>query len=278
MKKNLQYLIDSLLTILYFCTIPFPALAQEKYTLEYKFKLNDQLQYKTEKLDTMSSSMPDGQEITRKITSFSLKTLTITNTPPDNPFAASITIDSTWSDSESDNDFEERDNRPGGRRARISLREENQNFTFNKYGKSTTDESIVSPLIIPLPEKPISINDQWNFTITTDRKGRFQAEITITGKCLLYDVQQTKGNNIAVIIVDSKTTGQGKFQIKTQDREISGTNRSSGTGNFLVYFDIDNGRINEIISEEKSESATEGSAFSSNMSRTSKSTTKLINK
>ena len=158
------------------------------------------------------------------------------------------------------------------------MQEENQRLTFNKFGKSTATKSIISPFILPLPENPVSVNDQWNFNITDEKKGRMQGETTISGKCLFYDVQQNEGDNIAVIIVNADITGQGKFNIKMQEREISGTTRSSGTRSSLVYFNIDNGRINEIVTEEETESATEGSAFSTNMIRTSKSTTKLVNK
>ncbi|MFO7890302.1 MAG: hypothetical protein R6V04_08165 [bacterium] len=276
MKNNVQqYLLVSVLIILLLSITPLPSLAREKYNLEYKFGINEQLQYKTEKLDSITSSMPNGQEMTRQITSYNLKTLAIQNTPPDNPFTVSITVDSTWSESENDN---VPGDRSGNRRARMSIENENQHLTFNKYGKSTTDKAIASPLILPLPEKPVSINDQWDFSITTERKGRFQGETAITGKCLVYDIQQNKGDNIAVIIVNAEISGQGKFNIKTQEREISGTNRSSGIRSSLIYFNIDKGRIDEIVTEEETESATEGSAFSTNMIRTSKSTTKLVNK
>lgn len=277
MKKYLSnYLFLSLLIFLLTFISFSSSWAQEKYNLEYKFKSNDQIQYKTEKKDSITSSMPDGQEMTRQITSYSLRTLTIDNTPTDDSFTASLTIDSTWSDSE--DSFQPEGNRSRGRRARISLGEENQHLTFNKYGKSTTQKSIATPFILPLPEKPVSLNDQWDFNINTERKGRFQGETTITGKCLLYDIQQNGGKNLALIIVNADIKGQGKFHIKTQDREISGTNRSSGTRSSLIYFDIVKGRIDEIVTEEETESATEGSAFSSNMRRTAKSTTKLVSK
>jgi len=278
MKKSAPFLLLLLLTIFIFHYTVLSAFSQESYALEYKFPLHDQLQYKTEKIDSITTSMPNGQEVTRQITSYSIRTMTIENAPPENNFTVAITTDSTWSNSENENDFPERGNQPGGRRVRMSLPEENLHLTFDKYGKSTTNEAVVSTLIIPLPEKPVSINDQWNFNLNSKRKGRFQGETTIRGKCLLYDVQQTEGNNTAVIIINAETKGEGKFRIKTPEREMSGTNKNSGTISSLVYFDIDKGRINEIVTAEASESATEGSAFSSSMIRTSKSTTKLINK
>ncbi len=277
MKKYTQFLSALLLLLLYTSCFFSSVQAQGKYTLEYKFEANEKLTYKTEKLDSITSSMPNGQEMTRQINFFDLKTLSIKETQPDNHFAASITIDSTWSESESDSEGEAGGNRAGGRRGQRFMEQENQHLNFDKYGKSTSNKAISSSLILPLPEKPVSVNDQWTFNITTERKGRFQGETTISGKCLFYDVQLNEDDNIAVIIVNADITGQGKFQIRTQEREISGTNRSSGTRSSLVYFNIDKGKINEIVTEEETESATEGSAFSSRMIRTSKSTTRLVN-
>jgi len=276
MKKYAQFLSALLLLSLYTCCLFSSAQAQEKYTLEYKFETNEKLTYKTEKTDSITSSMPNGQEMTRQINSFDLKTLSINEIQSDDHFVASVTIDSTWSESEGDSEGEASGNRTGGRRGQRFMEQENQHLTFDKYGKSTSNKAISSPLILPLPEKPVSVNDQWTFNITTERKGRFQGETTISGKCLLYDIQQTDGDNVAVIIVNADIKAQGKFQIKTPDREISGTNRSSGTRSSLVYFNIDKGRINEIVTEEETESTTEGTAFSTNMLRTAKYTTKLI--
>lgn len=274
MKKHSQLLLILLLFI-FNHQLSF---AQEKYTFEYKFKLNENLQYKTEKHDSMTMSMPDGQNMTNISTSYSLETLAVKGTPPDTPFSVSITVDTVWSDSE--NNLVQNpgnSNQHSGRRIRRrSFIDMNQNLKFNKFGKSATDESISSSLILPLPEKPVSVNDTWTFKITTKGKGRFKGETVKKGKCLLYDVQKNNGRNVAVFIINYETKGKGKFNVETQGRKFSGTNRRSATSSSLVYFDIDKGRIEEIVTEEESESATESSMFSSNNMSTSKSTIKLV--
>lgn len=276
MRKYMSLLLSLLLIMVSLPHTQLSVYAQENYSLEYKFQLHDCLKYKTDKLDSITSSMPDRQEMTRQINSYTIKTMTIDNISPDTPFTVSITTDSTWSDSENNSD-PGRGSQPGGQRVRLSMRDQDLKLSFNKQGKSTTDEPVVTPLIIPLAERPVSINDQWNFNLTSERKGRYSEKTTITGKCFLYDVQQTENNNTAVIIINTERSGEGKFHIKTPQGEISGINKSSGTISALVYFDIDRGRINEIVSVEKTETVTGGSAFSSKMLRTSKSTTKLIN-
>jgi hypothetical protein len=76
--------------------------------------------------------------------------------------------------------------------------------------------------------------------------------------------------------VNTESKGEGSFNFEREGMEISGSSQSSGAGTSLVYFDVDRGRILEIVAENTLESATESSMFSSNVSSKSKSTIKLV--
>ena len=83
---------------------------------------------------------------------------------------------------------------------------------------------------------------------------------------------------IALIIVNSTTAGTSEFKMRRpdQDMEISGTGQSKGATTALVYFDVDKGRITEIVSEETRDSAVETNLFSTTTSMKTTSTVTLV--
>jgi hypothetical protein len=265
-------LIVPLLIILgiLFCGL---ANAQDKYTLEYKFQEGENLQYKSERQDSTVSNF-GGQEMTNQITMWSLETLSVPASPEKGTFSISIKSDSMWTDQD-----ETTEGQPGGGR-RIVMRgpggapgRQAQEYKINKFGKSITDDDVASPYLLPLPENPVSVNDTWDFEIQIETRGRRTGTTAISGKCLLYEVQQ----NLAVIIVNSESKGQGEFKFRREGMdEISGTTASSSTASSLVYFDIEKGRIVETVSEENREGMTESTMFSSQMNSKSKTTRLLL--
>ncbi|MFH1941380.1 MAG: hypothetical protein ABIL68_04690, partial [bacterium] len=161
---------------------------------------------------------------------------------------------------------------PGGGRSR------EQTYKMQSNGKSATNDPIISPLIVPLPEKTIAVNETWDFEMTAQERGRTTGQTTVKGQCLIYSIEKQGAQNIALIIVNSETKRDMKFNFQTEQGNVSGSSASSATATHLVYFDIDKGRIAEIVSEDKTESMNESSMGSRSTSSSSKSTIKLVSK
>ena len=249
------------------------AKAQESYQLKYNFQKGQNLQYQTERYDSTEADM-GGQTNINQMTMWSLQTLSIDNVKKDVSFTISIKTDSTWTDQD------ESSGETGGmreRRFRMMRGPREQSYEITPAGKAVSKDPPVSSFLIPLPENAVAVNETWDFEITTEQKGRRQGKTTITGQCLLYDVQKEDNRTLAVIIVNTDSKGEGQFQFQREGGDaISGTFASTGVSTSLVYFDIDKGYIIEVVSEETRESVTESTMFSSKMSSKSKSTVRLI--
>ncbi len=243
--------------------------------LQYKFRKGDQFQYKTERHDSTEAGMGN-QTMVRTATIWSLETLSVIDTPTDQTYALTIKNDTTWTDQQ-----EPAQGGAGpGQGRRMMIRPDGgrreQNLEIAKTGKPVSKDASFSPFLLPLPDHPVSVNASWNFELTSEQKGRRRGTTTVKGQCLLYDLQKEAGQTLALIIVNAESTGQGKFQMKRQEMNVSGTFASSGKITSLVYFDVDKGRIVEVVSDETRESMTESSAFSSKITSKSKTTIKLM--
>lgn len=260
-------------------TLITPAMAQEKVLLQYKFDEGETLQYRTESHD--STSQGSGENATTmQMTRWSLLSMSVPKKKSDS-YEIVVQVDSTWNDDSDGTMTSESGGRrmvirrgpggPGGRRGP-------QEFEMKPNGQSAGREEIATPIILPLPDEPVAMNETWDFEKNIKRRGRMSGTTRVTGQCLLYDFEEQEGRTVALIIVNSESTGEGqfKFQRPGQVAEISGSTQSKGATTSLVYFDIDAGRITEIVTEETRDSVTESSMFSSNMTMKSTSTIKLI--
>ena len=282
---------DCMLSLLFVCTslvLLFPALShaqnKDSYLLQYKFKKGEQLQYKTERCDSTQTSS-ETQTAPQQVMRWSLQTLSVLETPTETTYKVSIKTDSVWTDqdqagtsAESESGrrmvFRQRGPEGPGERGR------SQEFEIGTDGQSVTDDPVTSPFLLTLPKNPVAVNDTWEFEKNIQRTGRMKSTTRITGQCLLYNIQKQSSPPLALIIVNTQSTGQSEFKFKRPDQnvEISGATQSKGSGTSLVYFDIDRGRITEIVSEDKTESMSESSRGSYASSSSSKSTVKLISK
>jgi len=253
--------------------------AQEKILLQYKFDKGESLQYRSESYDSTTTGSGD-QVTTTKMIRGSLQTLSVLDASAKNTYKVSIKIDSTWTDQDSQSPTVSSEDRsrmfrrrgpggPGGRR-----REEEVEITT--HGESVSKDPVASPLLLPLPKDPVSVNDAWEFEKNIENKGRMKGTTHVHGQCLLYDIQKEGDKTRALIIVNTESTGEDQFTFKRQDTEISGSTQRKGATTSLVYFDVDRGRITEIVTEETRDSATESTTFSSTVSTKTKATVKLI--
>lgn len=252
----------------------------EKINLKYKFQKGDNLRYHTESHDSTTTGSA-GQAETMDMTRWTLQTLSTLDALPDGSYRISIKTDSVWMD----RDPSQREGTPGGGRSMrfrtggpggMGGRSREREYSISSIGKSTSKDPVISPFLLPLPEEAVAMNDTWDYELTSEQRGRMQGSNNVKGQCLLYDIQKEGDKTIALIIVNTQSKGEGSFKFEREGMEISGSSQSSGTGTSLVYFDVNRGRIIEIVAEDTRELATESSMFSSNVSSISKSTIRLI--
>ena len=226
-----------------------------------------------------------------KSTRWTLNTLTILDAP-EKTYEISVKSDSSWVDEETQSRMDEMmsggsgnvtiRHGSGGGSGGMSMRmggeghSGKKNIQMTRFGRSATKDPIMTPFILPLPEKSISVNEEWTFEKSVELKGRAKGNTTTKGQCLLYEVRKEDNKNLAVIIVNSNTQSTVSFSGERNGVVFSGETQSSSTAFHLVFFNIDRGIIEEINSEETRESAFEMMGNSNVSSSSSKTTIKLI--
>ncbi len=260
---------------------------EDKFKLEYKFQNGERLQYKIERHDSITTSAA-GQEMKFNTTIFMLQSLVVEEAGKDKSFTLKLKTDSVWTDKNTENMINTSSsmNRMGERRSqrrtfsramgRFGNQQRERKITITTNGRQSQDSGQPIPFLITLPEKEVSVNDTWDFEIKFDNKGRSKGTTTIKGECLLYDIEKKDSKNIAVIVANSETNSESQFKFQIQERTISGSNVSKSTQYSIVYFDIDKGRIVEIVSEETSESTRESGGMTTPSTRKSNISIKLL--
>ena len=243
-------------------------------SLKYQFTQGETIRYKTESHDSLVSDM-GGQAMTMKYIRHSQHTLQVQKTPAQGAYQILVKLDTLWTDQ-----IGEGPGIPmgGGReRGRGGRNRESRDeiLEMDEWGGTLGRNVVASPFILPLPQKPVQVNDTWTFDLVQPLRGRATGENKIKGQCLLYQITQENNRTMAVIIVNTESQSHSEFKGNFNGQDFSMTNQSSGVGTRLVYFDVDKGRITEIIDESSSETASEGSR-SGNSTRSSKATIRLL--
>ncbi len=253
------------------------AQSEDPVLLRYKLEKDQVLRYKFETHDS-SVTNARGQEMTNQSTLWSIQSITVTDMPEENRYNITVKTDTMWSDMDEPSQPQGASGGSGRRvvrRGGMGPRE--QAFEIRSDGTAESDAKPTSSFLIPLPQEPVSVNGTWEYEINQEQRGRRQGTSTIKGQCLLYDVQIQPGSTIALIIVNTESTGEGKFNMRGPQGEVSGSFASTGAGTSLVYFDMEKGIIVEVVSEDIRESMTDSSMFSSKSSSKSNTTVKLMN-
>lgn len=118
------------------------------------------------------------------------------------------------------------------------------------FGYSEKQYAFLAPLFIPLPPKPVILNETWEFNILVKTRGLRQSEIVYTGHCLLYEIKMYAGDTIATIIVTASTESKGKYNYKQYYKTDDLNFTILGTLTQIVYFNIDKGYVQQMISEQ----------------------------
>ena len=123
-------------------------------------------------------------------------------------------------------------------------------MTIDSLGNHQKRSSFLTPFCIPLPLKPVRLNETWEFNQSIRTRGVRESEIVYQGHCILYDIQKKAGQTIAVIVVNASTESQGKYKYKEfyNAEDLSFT--ALGTLTQIAYFNIDKGCMQELISEQ----------------------------
>jgi len=258
-------------------------IAQDAFTLAYKFRQGDTYTYRTEKHDSTVTEL-SGQSMSMNMTVWSLETLKVTESVPDKPFKIAIMSDSVWTDQENFNSGggavvvkrNAGNSGEGSRSVYVGNKgSEERAYEIHNNGKSADKASIMSPFILTLPDKPVRVNDVWEFNKTHEIKGRRKGTTQVSGQCTLYDIIESNGKSTARIIVNYELDQEMQFSFAVGENTIKGSNKTHTGGFSLVYFDIDRGIVCEVITEETSESVNESPTGSMQMSRFTKSEIKL---
>lgn len=258
----------------------------EKIELKYQFKEGQTLQYQTERHDSTQIDF-GGQNMERNITLWSRQSLHVSGIQAGKTFSVQVKTDTMWTDQEEGEGpgtvvfrqgagpgRESGERRPGVRMG--GGRQAPEEYTLNVYGRSVSKDPVTSPLILPLPEEPVAVNESWNFEYTVELRGRARGQTAVSGQCLLYNVEKQNGDEIALIIVTGETRGTREMQGEAGGVSFSSRSESSGSGTRLVYFNVTQGYIQEIYGEEEEETASDMRGNISSIRRKSRSTVKLV--
>ena len=258
MKKSL-----CLMAVLSFMFTGISLWAQdESVVLKYQFRQGETLRYKLENHDSTSMNM-GGQANTMTMTRHSIQSLQVRQTPPDQYYKINVKTDTSWSDM---NMGRQRARRRGPSVTPIEM---------NEWGKSKSKNDIILPFILPLPEHAVKVNDIWTFDLTKKLKGRAKGEQQVKGQCQIYQIKEENGIQVAVIIVNTESHSNSTFKGNFNGRDVSVTTATSALAQQLVYFDVNHGRVIEVIGEGSAESTSEGTQSGSRNSQ-SKSIIRLI--
>ena len=258
--------------------------AQEKVKLEYKYRHGEILQYRIERFDSTSFNM-GGIQQTREINSGSITSLIIDITPPADSYHIKINQDTSWTDMEMAGDENQaRQRRPGGgqRGGAFNMggipgsgrQQRDMNIEMNKFGKSTTQEPVTSPFILELPENPVGVNDTWSYSYSRNLTGRAPGKMDVSIQCMIYDIQ----NNTAIILANKTSKTDIQFSGEFGDRSFSMNTHRRGDSTSLIYFDIEKGRIKEIMDDENIISQLDSGEGVTETTQKTITTIKLLNK
>ncbi len=254
--------------------------SQDKVNLKYTFQQGEIVQYRTERHDSTSMSIA-GQANVIKVNSGMISSLTVSETPPGKPYQITVNIDTSWSDG--NQGIVSHSAGSGGGEQRMVIKggpaggADEKTLEFDQAGYSAKDTPVTSSFFIPLPLKPVGENDTWEFQYTKKHTGQAKGETSVKGSCLLYGFEKRGADKIAIIIINSKTKSSTEMKLNINGQKMSINSNTAGKEMQLVYFNVNKGRILEIVKDGSSEMNSETPmGGSGNTIINNKTTIKLI--
>ncbi len=254
------------------CTSLITLQAQSPIHIEYKFSFGEQLKYQVEQQDSIETQ---NQNVPVEDTETAILTysLLVSETPPDKVYQIEVTQDTLSlvnSPKFKPNLIEKQINQ-------ILNNAQEGLFTFSSRGEFRKRKALCLPVVFPLPEKPVTMNDIWNFDIETRSKKNGTCRGRITGEGIVYNLYVNNDTTLMTIILNTQTDIKGKFKFREIHLRLSGEYTITETATHIVYFNVTAGRVERIVSENNIVWQVDSKAMQSTKKIKRKATIKLIN-
>lgn len=239
--------------------------------LEYKFRFGEVLAYQVELQDSIETTTQNNpvKDTETGILTYSL----LFNQPPsDNTYEMDVTQDTLTlvrPPKFKPNLIEKQINH-------ILNNAQEGHFTFSDRGKFVNKKALCLPIIFPLPEKPVSMNDIWNFEIEARYKENGTCQGKIIGEGIVYDLQESDDITTIILILNTQTNIKGNFKFREIHLRLSGKYKITESATHIVYFNVISGRVEKIISENNIFWEVDSRAMQSTKRIKRKATIKLV--
>ncbi len=243
----------------------------EPVSVSYKFRYGDILTYQIEQQDSLeylSQKKPVNDN-----THFRLRTtMTIKETPPERPYTVQIktdTLDIIHTSKFQPNLIEKEINQ-------ILHKAQEGEFKFDNFGHFEKNQALQQPVVFPFKNESIKINDIWHYKLQNkfSENGRYNLNSKV--KCLVYDIVENQGNKTAIMLLNIQSKIEGHFKRQDIHIRLSGNYTITNLATHIVYFNINAGHVERIVSENYIEWHVDSNATDLSRKIKRRSTIKLL--
>ncbi len=220
--------------------------SSDRIPVSYKFRFGDILTYQIEQQDSVEitsqgKSLKDNTHLRLNTT------VTVTETPPENPYTVQVKTDTA--DVIHPSNF--RPNLIEKEINQILHKAQEGEFKFDSFGHFEKNKSLHIPVIFPLNKESVQINDIWHYKLQNNynENGRYESASEV--KCLVYDIVEKQNSMIAILLLNVQSKIEGHFKRKEIHLRLSGDYTISTLATNIVYFNINAGHVERIISENQ---------------------------
>jgi hypothetical protein len=243
------------------------------YDLKYNFRNGDMLQYKIQQFDSTRYNI-QGQIHFDTIFRHKVQTLSITKPFGQSSFSISVKLDSNAIEN---NLFPDQNSEL---RFYLDYEPEIQEtiLLIDAKGNPQYKNLCYLPTLIPLSAHPIALNQTWQFAFQYPARETefFKGNTTGTGHCLLYNIQETPFDTVAIFMVEIESKTEGKIKLIRPNNTIEYNYLKNQSSTNFVYFDVAKGIITKVVASIKFETSLVNKNQQSRQSSTSKLFLNLI--
>jgi hypothetical protein len=249
------------------------AQSNKAYNLKYRFEKKDKLQYKIQQFDSTEYHFQDDIFYDTVIRQ-KLLTLSIFNISKKNEYSITVTMDSTVTQR---NRFFEQ-NTEHLLFLNSDLEVDKIRITTDIKGRPLRKNDRFIPILIPLPEYLIMLNQDWHFQFKNDalKTELFKGKTEISGHCLFYDIQEMPTDTIAMIMLEIESRTEGKFKLVRSYDTIECDYLRNQSSTNLIYFNISKSHIIKIVTTMETEELRKNRSLSMKIVYTSRLFANLI--
>lgn len=251
--------------------LPLHAESSQGHALSFHFRFGDVIKYQIEQQDSIST-VTDNITLEDDVHLLYETTFTVTETPPKNPYQIEVMIDTVdiVHPARLANNLIEKEINQILYKAQVGV------FKFKPNGEFIKSRALLTPVIFPLSETPVQINSIWKYELQNKYNENGKYHSRLNAECLVYDIQYEGDKQIATIIINSESSIQGNFKKKDIHLRLLGDYQISDKATHIVYYNITNGMVERIISENHIQWKIKSNAIDVSKFIKRKSTVKLI--